>query len=275
MHSLRYILKLSRPRFWIYCAGPYLLATIISGYSNIFSMKALLHFFYFLIFGNIFIYGVNDIFDKETDSKNPKKHSREEVVKEKTAFAAVMLSVLVSLIFLFFQQDWTARLFFLGFLFFSLEYSAPPIRFKSIPFLDSLSNVLYLFPGYLGYYHFTGNLPGLGVIILTIAWTSAMHLFSAIPDITYDRKAGISTTASLLGEKGSLGLTALYWTLFSVLLIATLPFEISWLSILYPLIPLTLILNPKKTGRVYWLFPYINLIFGAIFTMRFIYSQII
>jgi hypothetical protein len=39
----------------------------------------------------------------------------------------------------------------LGFLFFGIFYSAPPIRAKEIPFLDSFFNILYVFPGIAAY----------------------------------------------------------------------------------------------------------------------------
>jgi 4-hydroxybenzoate polyprenyltransferase len=39
------------------------------------------------------------------------------------------------------------------------------------------------------------------LIIACIVWNMSMHAYSAIPDIEVDKKAGISTVATLYGAK--------------------------------------------------------------------------
>jgi 4-hydroxybenzoate polyprenyltransferase len=78
-------------------------------------------------------------------------------------------------------------------------YSAPPIRAKSVPILDSLFNILYVFPGAFAYQMLTGSFPPAWAVIAAGLWTAAMHAYSAIPDIKADTKAGLDTVATLLG----------------------------------------------------------------------------
>ena len=49
-----------------------------------------------------------------------------------------------------------------------------------------------------------GSFLPITVMIAAGLWTSAMHAFSAIPDIDADREAGVSTIATLLGKYGTL-----------------------------------------------------------------------
>jgi 4-hydroxybenzoate polyprenyltransferase len=90
------------------------------------------------------------------------------------------------------------------FLFFSVFYSASPIRAKTKPILDSAFNVLYIFPGIFSYALLTGVWPPLSLIIAGWLWTMAMHAFSAVPDISADLEADISTVATLLRRHGTI-----------------------------------------------------------------------
>ncbi len=77
--KLSRVLRISRPRFWIYELGPYMIgvlgAILTSQQSRetINLWRVFLFGFYFLIPANIWIYGINDIYDYETDKLNPKK----------------------------------------------------------------------------------------------------------------------------------------------------------------------------------------------------------
>ena len=126
----------------------------------------------------------------------------------------IMLPLMASLGFMFgvVRGDMSAGsvfggiVFFLlaGFLFFSIFYSAPPIRAKAIPFFDSAFNVLYVFPGAFAYQMLTGSFMPLSLFVAAGLWTMAMHAYSAIPDIDADKEAGLSTIATTLGRSGTL-----------------------------------------------------------------------
>lgn len=203
-----YFLRVSRPRFWIYVFGPYLvgLAAAISSPGELHSLPVLIYGLYFLIPANLLIYGINDIFDYETDRLNPKKTDYEAVVTPEkrrplaVAILATNLPFLAALPIL-----WPAAMLAMSlFLFFSVFYSAPPIRAKTKPILDSVFNVLYVFPGAVAYQLVIGEFPPVAAIVAGGLWTMAMHAYSAIPDISADREARIATVATLLGRNGTL-----------------------------------------------------------------------
>jgi len=75
----RYLLKLSRPRFWLYLAGPVAVGVVYASAStaDLFTPTTLTLFAYFLLPANVLLYGVNDVFDADVDEKNPKKEGRE------------------------------------------------------------------------------------------------------------------------------------------------------------------------------------------------------
>ena len=110
------------------------------------------------------------------------------------------------------------------FLFFGVEYSAPPIRAKAIPIVDSLFNVLYVMPAVVAYRVISGEFPPPLVVIAAAAWTAAMHAYSAVPDIASDREAGVATVATFLGPRGTL---LFCFVLFAAAAVVSFP----WLGI--------------------------------------------
>lgn len=206
--SPSFLLKVSRPRFWIYVFGPYLvgLAAGISSREDLLRLYVLFFAIFFLLPANLLIYGINDIFDWETDRLNPKKAEYETLVRPESHRRLAIWIVVLNLPFVaatyFFAPQALPSL--AGFIFFSVFYSAPPIRAKAVPIIDSIFNVLYVFPGAFAYQMVTGEFPPLLVLAAGWLWTMAMHAYSAIPDIKADREAGVATVAKLLGRSGTL-----------------------------------------------------------------------
>src|SRR6056297_3228728 len=92
---LGYLLKLSRPRFWLYLAGPVLVGVAYgaSGVADLFAPAGVALFAYFLVPANVYLYGVNDAFDADIDAQNPKKtgeDAREERFRGGLAVTAVV-----------------------------------------------------------------------------------------------------------------------------------------------------------------------------------------
>jgi 4-hydroxybenzoate polyprenyltransferase len=274
-------ISVSRTRFWIYTGG-----TFVVGYAL--GMESWLAFFlpaytlfllYFFFPANVFIYGVNDYWDEETDRTNPKKDEKEHRLgdgEERRDLRTVLLAVTGLSLALLPVMDATARLIFLAFLFLAYFYSAPPFRFKEIPFLDFSSNMLYIMPGIFGFYLAAGTLPPLVLVFAGYLHIAGMHLFSAIPDIDCDRRAGITTTAVLLGRRSSLALCLVFWTLLSLLVVILAGgCPLSYLVFLYPAIPLALLLTPRLSlEEVYWYLPGLNtalggLTFAVFFLLKF------
>lgn len=262
--------SVSRFRFWFYLTGPFTVGCIYgaSRYIDLLNLRFFVYLFYFLVPANVFLYGVNDYWDMETDLLNPKKDEKEHrvVFEEKKRLAKILQAVaLFSLLLVSFMQSMGERLIFIFFMFLSHQYSAKPLRFKECPILDSASNVLYILPGVFAYYWVTGQLPP-GVILLAgFLHTYAMHLFSAIPDIEYDKETGITTTAVLLGRKVSLILCFFAWSGLSVITIivgGVSPFR--FLPLVYPLMVLNLLVRDQNVESVYWYYPYINIGLGGL-----------
>lgn len=207
MPDILFLIKVSRPRFWIYIFGPYLIGLVagISDRAEFLSPIYMLVGLYFLFPANLLIYGVNDIFDYETDKLNAKKTEYEALVTPEKRKGLVIAIIVTNIPFLavFSLSVSAASIAAIGFLLLSIFYSAPPIRAKATPFLDSAFNVLYIMPGVLSYSLTSGVLPAPAVIFAGGLWTAAMHAFSAIPDIAADREADLSTIATTLGPTGT------------------------------------------------------------------------
>ncbi len=93
-----------------------------------------------------------------------------------------------------------------------------------------------------------------------------MHIFSAIPDINYDKKAGIKTTAVIFGKKPSLALCSAFWIgLTSLTIFLTNFHPMSFIILIYPIIPLIVLTSEKmKIEKVYWFLPYVNTGLGGL-----------
>lgn len=210
--KIQQILIVSRPRFWIYLLGPFLIgATAALQHEGTVSVPAILLALYFTFPANLFIYGVNDIFDFETDTLNEKKQGYETVVTTSQHRPLWRLILLSNLPFLFLLPFLSLPVIVaLGaFVFLGYSYSAPPVRAKARPFVDSLSNVLYVMPGIAAYFAFGGTTISLWLAVAAMLWSVAMHAYSAVPDITADTQAGLRTIATTLGAPGTLFFCAL------------------------------------------------------------------
>jgi 4-hydroxybenzoate polyprenyltransferase len=264
----RYLLKLSRPRFWLYLAGPVVVAVAFAAETpaGLFRPLALGLFAYFLLPANVLLYGVNDVFDADVDAENPKKEDREvRFGGERFVVVAVAACALVGL-GLFAAVPPVAWGYLAGFFLLGVEYSAPPFRFKTTPLLDSVSNGLYVLPGAATYAALAGSPPPLLAVVGGWAWTMAMHTFSAIPDIEPDRRAGIETTATAFGHDWSFVYCGALW-LTSAGLFAALDPRLGVLLLSYPLVLLGVYTSGVDVDRAYWWYPALNTAVGALLTM--------
>jgi lycopene elongase/hydratase (dihydrobisanhydrobacterioruberin-forming) len=260
------IIKISRPRFWLYLFGPYIvgLAAAASSPSEFSRLDSILFGLYFLLPANLLVYGINDIFDFETDRLNPKKVEYEMLVRPETHrylagwILALNLPFMITAYFLAFSA--LVPLSILVVL--SILYSAPPVRAKAIPIVDSLFNVLYVFPAAFAYQMLTGEFPSASVIAAGGLWAAAMHAYSAVPDIEADRAASLHTIATLLGRTGTLA-----FCFISFIGAATLSYHyLGFLSVALCLSYLSMIvitIMSKQDGHVFTVYRYFPLINAA------------
>ncbi len=296
--TIQKLVRISRPRFWIYLFGPFLLGLTASD-----AFSSLAHFgsdlgksalalgytpcpfscfwfpaialvllaLYFTFPANVLVYGINDLFDYETDRHNPKKSTYETLVtpqERKHLVTAIILSQLPFVpAFVIVGLFWPwAIVALVGFLFFGVFYSAPPIRAKTKPMLDSFFNVLYVFPGVFAFliYNDPKNFQ-LPLFLSASLWCMAMHAYSAVPDIKSDTDAGLKTIATTLGKKRTIWLCICLYAGAALLAASTL----TWLAYLIGIIYLVLMALSLRTKSehdfflYYKLFPWINTAIGA------------
>ncbi|AHG00082.1 prenyltransferase [Halostagnicola larsenii XH-48] len=266
--TLRYLLALSRPRFWLYLAGPVLVGVAYAAASagDLISLPVVVLLGYFLLPANVFLYGINDIYDREIDAANPKKADKETRYEgQRVVPVAVAACALLPLAFFPVLSSgvwpWLAVFLFLG-----AAYSAPPLRFKTTPPLDSLSNGLYVAPAGAAYAAVAGSQPPLLAILAGWLWAMAMHTFSAIPDIEPDRATGIRTTATVLGERRTYAYCGVCWLLAAVAF-GALEYRLGALMLVYPALVAAVATASVAVDRAYWWFPAINTAVGAVLTM--------
>lgn len=266
--SVRRIIKISRPRFWLYVFGPYLLgcAAAIGLQIIQFDWIVIAFAIFFTLPANLLIYGVNDMFDYETDKDNPKKQEYEALVvpKEYASLRHAILLVTIPFVFFLPRMSLQAIMAMIGFLFFSIFYSAKPIRAKAKPFLDSLFNVLYVFPGIFGFLLVGGHQLSWMYVVAGCLWCMAMHAYSAVPDIEADRASGVKTIATTLGATRTLMLCGSLYAFAGILAsIAGLGLIASILTLVYvALIGISLWIPKDRLHAVYTYFPLVNALAG-------------
>ena len=263
------LFQVSRPRFWFYVFGPFIVGALVGAPDPraYLSWTSLLWALFFLFPANLLIYGANDIFDYETDRRNAKKQGYELLVTpadHRALWRAIALFCLPFAPLLL----WAPRACWFclaGFLFFSLFYSAPPIRAKARPILDSVFNVLYIFPGALGYFLTGGHNFSLALFGAAWLWAMAMHAYSAVPDISADQDANVPTVATFLGLRGTLWFCLVLYVGAAGI---SLPF-LGWLSVVLGAIYTILMVRSLGAGteagvmKIYRVFPFVNALAGA------------
>ncbi|GAB3569227.1 prenyltransferase [Arthrobacter alkaliphilus] len=216
----------SRPVSWVNTAYPFAAAYLVTTHAV--DLTLVIGTVFFLIPYNLAMYGINDVFDYESDLHNPRKGGIEGAVLERsrhriTLRAAVLLP-LPFLAYLLAAGTWLSGVVLAMSLFAVVAYSAPGLRFKERPFLDSMTSSFHfvspaLFGLVLAQAHFTGALWALlGAFFL---WGMASHAFGAVQDIAADRQAGIGSVATVLGPAATVRLVLAAYAAAGLLMLPT------------------------------------------------------
>lgn len=196
------VLLTARPFWWITTAVPF-----VTGYlanQTDLSRALLAGAVYFLFPYNLFLYGVNDIFDYESDVRNPRKAGIEGAVLAKHKHRSLLMIILLLnipfwLYFLAIGDVWSNG-WLLLIIFMALAYSVKGLRFKEVPLLDSFTSAFhYTSPFLFGIFLARGTRLWLGAYLIFYIWAMCNHAFGAIQDIKPDREAGIASIATKLG----------------------------------------------------------------------------
>jgi len=226
MTVLRALFVSSRPLSWVNTAFPFAAAYLLT--TGAVDLTFVLGTLYFLIPYNLAMYGINDVFDYESDLRNPRKGGVEGALLDTsmhrpTILAAIITNVpfLVYLVLVGGPASWAVLALSVGAV---IAYSAKGMRFKERPFLDSLtSSTHFVSPAVYGLVltgaAFTPQLWALvGAFFL---WGIASHAFGAVQDIVADREADISSIATVIGARPTVRLSVVAYLLAGVLLLFT------------------------------------------------------
>jgi 4-hydroxybenzoate polyprenyltransferase len=271
--AARRLVLISRPVLWINTIGSGLVAVWLTG--ALFDLRALPVVLWLTLPFNLLIYGVNDIYDQDTDAANPRKGSIEGARIRQSEVRLIAWAVAIVnvpfLVYFSFALPLPANLAILLYVGVFVFYSAPPLRFKARPFVDSLSNAAYALPLVI-VPAALGATPVWPAALGLMAWSVAKHAFDAVQDIVEDRDAGITTTAVRLGARG----TALWsgaWWIVSAASFALVSVPVAAVDLLIAgVLVVSLLRDPTpQTGhRLYRLsvaFPYIAGSFAGVLLM--------
>ncbi len=222
---LRKLFVSSRPLSWVNTAFPFSAAYLITtGIDATLVIGTL----YFLIPYNLAMYGINDVFDYESDLRNPRKGGVEGAVLDRSMHRPTLIAVAVTnvpfLVYLVVIGSPLSWLVLVVSIFAVVAYSAKGLRFKEKPFLDSVtSSTHFVSPAVYGLVlagaTFTPQLVALlGAFFL---WGAASHAFGAVQDVIADRAGGLASVATVIGGRATVRLAVIAYLLAGVLLLFT------------------------------------------------------
>jgi 4-hydroxybenzoate polyprenyltransferase len=214
----------SRPLSWVNTAFPFAAAYLLT--AQRIDLTLVLGTVFFLIPYNLAMYGINDVFDYESDLRNPRKGGVEGAVLDRSLHRPTIVASIVTVV------PFVAYLVAVGgplswvvlavSLFAVVAYSAKGLRFKERPFLDSItSSTHFVSPAVYGLVlagaTFTPQLWAvLGAFFL---WGMASHAFGAVQDVTADREGGIASIATVIGARATARLSVLLYLAAGILLL--------------------------------------------------------
>ncbi|MCC9203881.1 prenyltransferase [Arthrobacter sp. zg-Y769] len=237
------LLVSSRPLSWVNTAYPFAAAYLLT--TGRIDLAWVIGTLYFLVPYNLAMYGINDVFDYESDLHNPRKGGVEGAVLDRgfhrtTLWAAAITNVpfLLALVLLGSPLSW---LVLAVSVFAVIAYSAPGLRFKERPFLDSVtSSTHFVSPAVYGLV-LAGAVftPGLWAVLgAFFLWGMASQAFGAVQDVVPDREGGIGSIATVLGARPVVWLAAAAYLAAGLLMLF-----IPWPAVLGCLLALPYLLN--------------------------------
>ncbi len=222
----RQLFVASRPLSWVNTAFPFAAAYLLT--TGRVDLNLVLGTIFFLIPYNLAMYGINDVFDYESDLRNPRKGGVEGAVLDTRMHRPTIIASIVTtvpfVVYLVAVGSPLSRLVLAISLFAVVAYSAKGLRFKEKPFLDSAtSSVHFVSPAVYGLVLagavFTPQLWAL--LVAFFLWGAASHAFGAVQDVTADRDARISSIATVIGARVTARLSVVLYLLAGALLLAT------------------------------------------------------
>ncbi|MFJ4999583.1 prenyltransferase [Microbacterium sp. NPDC088619] len=275
----------SRPISWINTAFPFAAAYLLS--TREIDLTLIIGTLYFLVPYNLAMYGINDVFDYASDLANPRKGGIEGAllsprIHRATLWAAVVTNV-PFLVFLVLVGNPTSWFWLAISVFAVIAYSAPKLRFKERPFLDSTTSSLhFVTPAIVGLALAEAAFSPTAVIVLVafFLWGMAAHAFGAVQDIAPDREGGIGSIATVIGARATVRLSIALWALAGIAMLFT-----TWPGPLGAALALPYIVNAAPwwnvtdetsagTNRAWRRFIFLNYFAGFLATMILILAWV-
>lgn len=281
MNLVTAVLSASRPVSWVNTAFPYGLAYLIAGggLDWLFWTGVI----FFLIPYNIAMYGINDVFDYESDIRNPRKGGVEGAVLPKQMHRPLLWAAVTTtvpfLIVMYLAGTAASAVWLTIAVVAVVAYSAPPMRFKERPVLDSATSAAhFVTPAIVGA-SITGGDVGTyfwfaaGAFFL---WGMASHALGAVQDVRADREGGLTSIATALGARVTTRSAAVAY-LGAALLVFALPAP-AWIV---GLAGLGYVVNTlrfwsitddtcEEVNRAWRVFLWLNYLVGAIVTITLV-----
>ncbi|BAU31012.1 prenyltransferase [Microcella alkaliphila] len=282
MNTLAQLTLSSRPLSWINTAFPFAAAYLLT--TREIDLVVIIGTVYFLIPYNLAMYGINDVFDYESDLRNPRKGGVEGALLDTSLHRTTLIAALVTnvpfLVYLVSVGDPLSWLVLAISVFAVIAYSMKGLRFKEKPFLDSVtSSTHFVSPAVYGLVlagaEFT---PALWLILgAFFLWGIASHAFGAVQDVIADREGGLASIATVIGARATTRLAVVAYVLAGLLLlgtdwpgplaaIAALPYAVStaqWWNVTDA--------TAEDANRGWRRFLLLNFLAGAVVTMLMIY----
>jgi len=223
---LRQLLLASRPLSWINTAFPFAAAYLLT--TGRVDATFVVGTVFFLLPYNLAMYGINDVFDYESDLRNPRKGGAEGALLDRSAHRRTLIAAVVStvpfVVYLVAVGSPLSWLVLAVSLFAVVAYSVKGLRFKEVPFLDSAtSSVHFVSPALYGLV-LAGAVftPALWLVLLAFfLWGVGSHAFGAVQDVVPDREAGIASIATAIGAAATVRLAMAAWALAGVAMLFT------------------------------------------------------
>jgi 4-hydroxybenzoate polyprenyltransferase len=223
---LRQLVLASRPLSWINTAFPFAAAYLLT--TRQVDARLIVGTLFFLIPYNLAMYGINDVFDYESDLRNPRKGGAEGALLDRAMHRRTLLAAGVLcapfVVYLAVVGSPPSWLVLAVSLFAVVAYSVRGLRFKEVPFLDSAtSSFHFVSPALYGLVlagaQFT---PALWLLLLAFfLWGVGSHAFGAVQDVVPDREGGIASIATVLGAARTTRLAIAAWALAGAAMLAT------------------------------------------------------
>jgi 4-hydroxybenzoate polyprenyltransferase len=214
---VRRLIEISRPVLWINTVGTTVVAMWLAGF--LWTWEIVPFLLWATLPFNLLIYGINDIFDQETDAENDRKGGFGGAKMKPSevrliSWAALILNV-PFLVYFAIMIPVVALIWVLAYALIFWQYSAKPLRFKGRPIWDSVSNAVYAFP--LAFVPLAlGVEPSWPAVVGLMTWSMAKHVYDSIQDIDEDAAAGVTTTAVKFGIRGALVWSGSWWIVATV-----------------------------------------------------------